>query len=531
MIDGTECGNFIHQTRDLVTHRVGLDASFLRELRELSPIRTKFLHAPGELPEQSRLLFGLYAQPSNFFCQRKNRLVQALDLPLFVLTFAAGSFKFSLCGSQCLFEARIFFEELRRAALQTFVFTGIEHFAGFFETLGFSGNVALGFGKPPFGLGARLTSLRRLELFHSFTMNRLRRSALKVDQPVMQPIMRSRSFTRGVLNLVERFRFGFYGAKRCLYTLLGPLSLDLHFFTRPPEIGLSALPDLPRTAGFPFFKHEFGRAALELNDLALQHLGTPTRIGFGFLRSRTGVVSGCRCLVKRLHLMRKFRNFPFSGKDCQARIFRSPKGNGRRIDEVPLRRHQCASRRNVGARCECCLERRGEPDACGPNVGRRSRRRIIGLDNASQALRRPFRMRMSGSLCGGRKSESCRRARLSACEPGSGTQIAQQKSACTVFEHRFKRGCPGVVDVDFVNQFRQSVQSLVLKPLREAVRLQCLLLHGFKRFEFCAQSLNLRKGGKVSLLGVFGAFACFFCCGNSVFAGSRSFFEHFADFG
>ena len=72
MIDRTECGNFIHQARDLVTHRVGLDASFLRELRELGPIRTKFLHAPGELPEQSRLLFGLYAQPSNFFCQRKN---------------------------------------------------------------------------------------------------------------------------------------------------------------------------------------------------------------------------------------------------------------------------------------------------------------------------------------------------------------------------------------------------------------------------------------------------------------------------
>jgi len=122
-------------------------------------------------------------------------------------------------------------------------------------------------------------------------MNRLRRSALKVDQPVMQPIMRSRSFTRGVLNLVERFRFGFYGAKRCLYTLLGPLSLDLHFFTRPPEIGLSALPGLPRTAGFPFFKHEFGRAALELNDLALQRLGTPSRIGFGFLRSRYPISS------------------------------------------------------------------------------------------------------------------------------------------------------------------------------------------------------------------------------------------------
>ena len=117
---------------------------------------------------------------------------------------------------------------------------------------------------------------------------------------------------------------------------------------------------------------------------------------------------------------------------------------------------------------------------------------------------------MSGSLCGGRKSESCRRARLSTCEPGSGTQIAEQKSACTVFEHRFKRGCPGVVDVDFVNQFRQSVQSLVLKPLREAVRLQCLLLHGFKRFEFCAQGFNLRKGGKVRLCGIFGAFACFF---------------------
>ena len=326
----------------------------------------------------------------------------------------------------------------------------------------------------------------------------------------MQPIMQSRSFTRGVLNLVERFRFGFNGTKRCLYTLLGPLSLDLHFFTRPPEIGLSALPGLPRTAGFPFFKDEFGRAALELNGLALQRLGTPSCISFGFLRSRTDVVSGCRRLIERLHLMRKFRNFPFSGKDCQARIFRSPKGNGRRIDEVPLRRHQCASRRNVGARCECCLKRRGEPDACGPNVGRRSRRRIIGLDNASQALRRPFRMRMSGSLCGGRKSESCRRARLSTCEPGSGTQIAEQKSACTVFEHRFKRGCPGVVDVDFVNQFRQSVQSLVLKPLREAVRLQCLLLHGFKRFEFCAQGFNLRKGGKVRLCGIFGAFACFF---------------------
>ena len=72
MIDWTECGNFIHQTRDLVTHRVGLDASFLGELRELRPIRAKFLHAPGELPEQSRLLFGLYAQPSNFFCERKN---------------------------------------------------------------------------------------------------------------------------------------------------------------------------------------------------------------------------------------------------------------------------------------------------------------------------------------------------------------------------------------------------------------------------------------------------------------------------
>ena len=100
-----------------------------------------------------------------------------------------------------------------------------------------------------------------------------------------------------------------------------------------------------------------------------------------------------------------------------------------------------------------------------------------------------------------------------------------------MFEHRFKRGCPGVVDVDFVNQFRQSVQSLVLKPLREAVRLQCLLLHGFKRFEFCAQSFNLRKGGKVGLCGVFGAFACFFCYGSGVFAGRRSSFELFADFG
>jgi len=91
----------------------------------------------------------------------------------------------------------------------------------------------------------------------------------------MQPIMRSRGFTRGVLNLVERFRFAFYGAKRCLNTLLGPLSLDLHFFTRPPEIGLSALPGLPRTAGFALFKDELGRAALKLNDLALQRLGTP----------------------------------------------------------------------------------------------------------------------------------------------------------------------------------------------------------------------------------------------------------------
>ena len=72
MIDRSECGNFIHQTRDLVTHRVGLNASFLRDLRELSPIRAELLHAPGELPEQSRLLFGLYAQPSNFFCERKN---------------------------------------------------------------------------------------------------------------------------------------------------------------------------------------------------------------------------------------------------------------------------------------------------------------------------------------------------------------------------------------------------------------------------------------------------------------------------
>ena len=171
MIDRSECGNFIHQTRDLVTHRVGLNASFLRDLRELCPIRAELLHAPGELPEQSRLLFGLYAQPSNFFCQRKNRLVQALDLPLFVLTFAAGRFKFRLCGSQCFFKPRIFFEELGRAGLEPFVFTGIEHFAGFFETLRFSGNVASSFREPPFGLGAGLSGLRRLELFHGLTMN------------------------------------------------------------------------------------------------------------------------------------------------------------------------------------------------------------------------------------------------------------------------------------------------------------------------------------------------------------------------
>ena len=100
-----------------------------------------------------------------------------------------------------------------------------------------------------------------------------------------------------------------------------------------------------------------------------------------------------------------------------------------------------------------------------------------------------------------------------------------------MFEHRFQRSCPGVVDLDFVNQLRQTVESLVLQPLREAVRLQCLLLHGFKRFEFCAQGFNLRKGGKVGLLGDFRVFACFFCGGSGVFAGCRRFFERFADFG
>ena len=33
------------------------------------------------------------------------------------------------------------------------------------------------------------------------------------------------------------------------------------------------------------------------------------------------------------------------------------------------------------------------------------------------------------------------------------------------------------------------------------------------------------------LRGDFRVFACFFCCGSGVFAGNRSFFEHFADFG
>ena len=68
-----------------------------------------------------------------------------------------------------------------------------------------------------------------------------------------------------------------------------------------------------------------------LSRITAINLGNWLRISFGFLRSRTGVVSGCRCLVKRRSLR--------GGATPSA-----PSSPGRRLTPVcPWRRRSAAS--------------------------------------------------------------------------------------------------------------------------------------------------------------------------------------------